>query len=111
MKFQIKCACGDINQYIEITDRHICNCSMCKRYVGGKTCTFFSSNLKDFDISKTISYSSGDTSKRIFCTRCFTFIGMLYTDHESIYVNSTTLDERPIAPRTYRHIWKNTQCA
>ena len=109
MQFEAKCACTNIKQFIELEDKHICNCSTCKRYVGGKTCTYFTTPLHNFNLNKTKSYASGVGSKRIFCSNCFTYIGMVYNDHECVYINSSVLDEMPEGLRTYRHIWTSSR--
>lgn len=100
-----KCACGTVDQSVVLDDKHICNCDTCKMYVQSKTCTFFSTSLSDFNIEKTLSYRSGETSKRLFCSECFTFIGMIYEKHGCVYINSSIIDKYPRNLGTFRHIW------
>jgi len=101
------CACKKISHSVTVDEKHICNCSTCLKYTSkGKSCIFFTTPVRKLKLRNIISYKSGEESERLFCKKCFTFIGMKYKQHSSFYVNQALFEnEAPKGLTTRRFIW------
>lgn len=106
MKCTAECACSTFKQDVDLLkERHVCDCRTCRLYTNTNNCIFYTTPLQKINVGNTASYKSGHNSERLFCAKCFAFIGMRYYDQDTLYLNKSILSDTPKNVYTYRHRW------